>query len=95
MLGLIDEMCKLPSKAKFAQRAGLSLLHQGSSTGTGEIFERCLEEQITSPNSKLHHPVVKSNTLRQPGHSGRLGRLVVSTPDYKSKTGLGCHYNHH
>ena len=57
-LGLIDEIVQATLKGKIRSKEQVyQLLHQGISTGTGEIFERCLEEQINITQQQIDHPV--------------------------------------
>ncbi len=57
-LGLIDEIVQATLKGKIRSKEQVyQMLLQGVSTGTGEIFERCLEEQINVNQQQVDHPV--------------------------------------
>ena len=57
-LGLIDEIVQATLKGKIRSKDQVyQMLLQGVSTGTGEIFERCLEEQINVNQQQVDHPV--------------------------------------
>lgn len=57
-LGLIEEIVQATLKGKIRSKEQVyQRLQQGISTGTGEIFERCLEEQINTTQQQIDHPV--------------------------------------
>lgn len=57
-LGLIEEIVQATLKGKIRSKEQVyQLLRQGISTGTGEIFERCLDEQINTTQQQIDHPV--------------------------------------
>ncbi|MEO8891480.1 MAG: hypothetical protein ABI417_08090, partial [Coleofasciculaceae cyanobacterium] len=57
-LGLIEEIVQATLKGKIRSKEQVyQLLQQGISVGTGEIFERCLEEQINITQQQIDHPV--------------------------------------
>jgi tetratricopeptide (TPR) repeat protein len=57
-LGLIEEIVQATLKGKIRSKEQVyQLLQQGISVGTGEIFERCLEEQINTTQQQIDHPV--------------------------------------
>jgi tetratricopeptide (TPR) repeat protein len=57
-LGLIDEIVQATLKGKIRSKEQVyQMLLQGLSTGTGEIFERCLEEQINTTQQQVDNPV--------------------------------------
>jgi tetratricopeptide (TPR) repeat protein len=57
-LGLIDEIVQATLKGKIRSKEQVyQMLLQGVSTGTGEIFDRCLEEQINTTQQQVDNPV--------------------------------------
>ncbi|MGC1392744.1 MAG: tetratricopeptide repeat protein [Coleofasciculaceae cyanobacterium] len=57
-LGLIEEIVQATLKGKIRSKEQVyQLLQQGISVGTGEIFERCLEEQINTTQEQIDHPI--------------------------------------
>ncbi len=57
-LGLIDEIVQATLKGKIRSKEQVyQMLLQGLSTGTGEIFERCLEEQINTTQQQVDNPI--------------------------------------
>ena len=57
-LKLIDEIVQATLKGKIRSKEQVyQMLRQGVSTGTGEIFERCLEEQTNLTQEQIDHPV--------------------------------------
>src|ERR687886_776258 len=57
-LGLIDEIVQATLKGKIRSKEQVyQMLLQGVSTGTGEIFDRCLEEQINTTQQQVDNPI--------------------------------------
>ncbi len=57
-LGLIDEIVQATLKGKIRSKEQVyQMLLQGVSSGTGEIFERCLEEQLNTTQQQVDNPV--------------------------------------
>lgn len=57
-LGLIDEIVQATLKGKIRSKEQVyQMLLQGVSTGTGEIFERCLEEVMGATQQQVDNPV--------------------------------------
>ncbi|HEY9599384.1 MAG TPA: tetratricopeptide repeat protein [Cyanophyceae cyanobacterium] len=57
-LGLIDEIVQTTLKGKIRSKEQVyQLLLQGVSSGTGEIFERCLEEVMGATQQQVDNPV--------------------------------------
>lgn len=57
-LGLIDEIVQTTLKGKIRSKEQVyQMLRQGVSSGTGEIFERCLEEQINTTQQQIDNPI--------------------------------------
>lgn len=57
-LGLIDEIVQTTLKGKIRSKEQVyQMLLQGVSTGTGEIFERCLEEVVNATQQQVDNPV--------------------------------------
>jgi len=55
---LIDEIVQATLKGKIRSKEQVyQMLLQGVSTGTGEIFERCLEERLTATQEQVDNPV--------------------------------------
>ncbi|MGB5960836.1 MAG: tetratricopeptide repeat protein [Coleofasciculaceae cyanobacterium] len=82
-LGLIEEIVQATLKGKIRSKEQVyQLLQQGISVGTGEIFERCLEEQINTTQEQIDHPISEikqakaTRTLRAIGTiNSEYGRL--------------------
>jgi tetratricopeptide (TPR) repeat protein len=57
-LKLIDEIVQATLKGNIRSKEQVyQMLRQGVSTGTGEIFERCLEEQFKTTQQQIDNPV--------------------------------------
>ncbi|NEQ20229.1 MAG: hypothetical protein F6K28_13480, partial [Microcoleus sp. SIO2G3] len=57
-LGLIDEIVQATLKGKIRSKEQVyQMLVQGVSSGTGEIFERCLEAQLSTTQHQVDNPV--------------------------------------
>jgi tetratricopeptide (TPR) repeat protein len=57
-LGLIDEIVQATLQGKIRSKEQVyQMLRQGISTGTGEIFERCLEEQTNATHLQIDNPI--------------------------------------
>ncbi|MCA1994446.1 MAG: tetratricopeptide repeat protein, partial [Coleofasciculus sp. S288] len=57
-LELIDEIIQATLKGKIRSKEQVyQMLLQGVSLGTGEIFDRCLEEQLNTTQQQVDHPV--------------------------------------
>lgn len=55
---LIDGIVEATLKGKIRSKEQVyQMLLQGVSSGTGEIFERCLEEQLNSTQQQVDHPI--------------------------------------
>src|SRR4028118_379300 len=55
---LIDDIVQNTLKGKIRSKEQVyQMLLQGVSTGTGEIFERCLEERLTATQEQVDNPV--------------------------------------
>jgi len=55
---LIDEIVQATLKGKIRSKEQVyQMLLQGVSTGTGEIFDRCLEEQVNTTQQQVDHPI--------------------------------------
>lgn len=56
--GLIDEIVQATLQGKIRSKEQVyQKLLQGVSAGTGEMFERCLEERLTTTQQQIDHPV--------------------------------------
>ncbi len=56
--GLIDEVLQATLQGKIRSKEQVyQMLLQGVSAGTGEIFERCLEEQLSTTQQQVDNPV--------------------------------------
>lgn len=57
-LQLIDEIVQATLKGKIRSKEQVyQMLLSGVSSGTGEIFERCLQESLTTTQEQVDHPV--------------------------------------
>ncbi|HEY9729204.1 MAG TPA: tetratricopeptide repeat protein [Chroococcales cyanobacterium] len=56
--GLVDEIVQATLQGKIRSKEQVyQKLVQGVSAGTGEMFERCLEERLTTTQQQVDHPV--------------------------------------
>ncbi|HEY9821978.1 MAG TPA: tetratricopeptide repeat protein [Candidatus Sericytochromatia bacterium] len=79
-LGLIDEIVQATLKGKIRSKEQVyQMLLQGVSTGTGEIFERCLEEQLNIIQQQVDNPV---SEIKQAKATRMLRALQTISSEY-------------
>ncbi len=79
-LGLIDEIVQATLKGKIRSKEQVyQMLLQGVSTGTGEIFERCLEEQLNITQQQVDNPV---SEIKQAKATRMLRALQTISSEY-------------
>jgi tetratricopeptide (TPR) repeat protein len=79
-LGLIDEIVQATLKGKIRSKEQVyQMLLQGVSTGTGEIFERCLEEQLNITQQQVDNPV---SEIKQAKATRMLRALQTVSSEY-------------
>src|SRR5919202_6735440 len=77
---LIDEIVQTTLKGKIRSKEQVyQMLLQGVSTGTGEIFERCLEEQLNLTQQQVDNPV---SEIKQAKATRTLRALQTISSEY-------------
>ncbi len=80
-LGLIDEIVQATLKGKIRSKEQVyQMLLQGVSTGTGEIFDRCLEEEINTTQQQVDNPV---SEIKQAKATRSLRALKTITSEWE------------
>lgn len=80
-LGLIDEIVQATLKGKIRSKQQVyQMLRQGVSSGTGEIFERCLEEQINTTQQQVDNAV---SEIKQAKATRALRALQTISSEYE------------
>jgi tetratricopeptide (TPR) repeat protein len=80
-LDLIDEIVQTTLQGKIRSKEQVyQMLLQGVSTGTGEIFERCLEERLNTTQQQVDNPV---SEIKQAKASRSLRALQTITSQWE------------